>query len=244
MSFSSSESRRDFFSGPAMTRRTASSSSSISMISLPLAGRQQRGLVDQAGQVGAGEAGGLGGQGVEVDLAGASGLPLAWTAEDGLAALAVGTVDDDLPVEAARAQQRRVEDVGPVGGRHDDDALVGLEAVHLDQQLVEGLLALVVTAAQAGAAMTADGVDLVDEDDAGLVLLGLVEQVAHAAGADAHEHLDEVGTGDAEERHAGLAGHRPRQQGLARAGRAEEQDALGDARAQALEASWGSRGSP
>ena len=133
-------------------------------------------------------------------------------------------------------QQRRVEDVGPVGGRHDDDALVGLEAVHLDQQLVEGLLALVVTAAQTGAPVAPHGVDLVDEDDAGLVLLGLVEQVAHPAGADAHEHLHEVGTGDAEERHPGLAGHRPGQQGLAGAGRAEEQHALGDAGAQALEA--------
>ena len=40
-----------------------------------------------------------------------------------------------------------------------------VEAVHLDEQLVERLLALVVAAAEPGAAMTADGVDLVDEDD-------------------------------------------------------------------------------
>ena len=155
--------------------------------------------------------------------------------QDGLAALPVGTVDHDLAVEATRAQQRRVEDVGPVGGRDHDDALVGLEAVHLHQQLVEGLLAFVVPAAQAGAAMAAHGVDLVHEDDAGLVLLGLLEQVAHAAGADPDEHLDEVGARDAEEGDAGLAGHRPRQQGLAGAGRAEEQDALGHPRAQTLE---------
>ena len=32
------------------------------------------------------------------------------------------------------------------------------------------------------------------------------EQIAHPRRADADEHLDEVGTGDAEERHAGLAG--------------------------------------
>ena len=55
-----------------------------------------------------------------------------------------------------------------------------LEAVHLDEQLVERLLALVVTAAEAGAAVAADGVDLVDEDDAGRVLLALLEQVADA----------------------------------------------------------------
>ena len=38
-----------------------------------------------------------------------------------------------------------------------------------------------------------------------------------------------------EEGHAGLAGHGPRQQRLAGAGRAEEQHALGDARAELLE---------
>jgi len=43
----------------------------------------------------------------------------------------------------------------------------------------------------AGAAFAADGVDLVDEDDARRDALGLVEQIAHAAGADADEHFDE-----------------------------------------------------
>src|SRR5215469_5057521 len=69
----------------------------------------------------------------------------------------------------------------------------GANAVQLDQQLVEGLFALVVAAAEAGAAMTADRVDFVDEDDARRVLLGLLEHVTHARGTDADEHLDEVG---------------------------------------------------
>ncbi len=69
--------------------------------------------------------------------------------------------------------------------------LVLLEAVHLHEELVQRLLALVVSAAEARAAVAADGVDLVDEDDAGRAFLGLFEQVAHAAGADADEHLDE-----------------------------------------------------
>ena len=147
--------------------------------------------------------------------------------------LEVGARHHDAPVEAARAQQRRVEHVGAVGGGDEDDALVGLEAVHLHQQLVERLLALVVTAAQAGAAVAADGVDLVDEDDAGGVLLALLEEVAHAAGADADEHLHEVGAGDGEERHAGLAGDGLGQQRLAGARRAHHQHALGDAAARA-----------
>ena len=108
------------------------------------------------------------------------------------------------------------------------------EAVHLDQQLVQRLLAFVVAAAKAGAALAADRVDLVDEDDARAVLLGLLEQVADAGGADADEHLDEVRARDGEERHPGLARHGAGQQRLAGAGRAVEQHALGDLGAQRL----------
>ncbi len=114
----------------------------------------------------------------------------------------------------------------------DDDVGLAVEAVHLDQDLVQGLLALVVRAAEAGAALAANGVDFVHEDDAGRVALGLVEQVAHAAGADADEHLDELGAGDGEERHARLAGHGARQQRLAGARRADQQHAARDTRAE------------
>ena len=143
-----------------------------------------------------------------------------------------GPVEDDLAVEAARAQQRRVEDVRAVGGGDHDHVGVRVEAVHLDQDLVQGLLALVVAAAEAGAALPADGVDLVDEDDAGRVPLRLVEQVAHAAGADADEHLDELGARDREERHARLAGDGAREQRLAGSRRADQQHAARDARAE------------
>ena len=108
------------------------------------------------------------------------------------------------------------------------------ETVHLDQQLVQCLLALVVAAAQAGAALAAHRVDLVDEDDARAVLLGLLEQVAHSRRADTDEHLDEVGAGDREERHSGFAGHRAGQQRLAGSRRAVQQHALGDLGAQRL----------
>ncbi len=83
--------------------------------------------------------------------------------------------------------------------------------------------------------MTADRVDLVDEDDAGRILLGLLEHVAHARGADADEHLDEVGAGNGEERHVGFARDRARDQRLAGAGRADQQHAARNPPAQALE---------
>ena len=154
--------------------------------------------------------------------------------EDLLAADDVGVRHDHLAVEAPGPQQRRVEHVRPVGRGDQDDAFIRLEAVHLDEQLIEGLLALVIAAAEAGAAMTADRVDLVDEDDAGRVLLALLEHVAHPARADADEHLDEIRAGDREERHVRLAGDGAGQQGLAGARRPDQQHALRDLAAEPL----------
>ena len=125
------------------------------------------------------------------------GLPARVELEDLEAAVDVGDVDDDLAVEAAGAQQRRVEDVGAVRRAHDDDPGVAAEAVHLDEQLVERLLALVVALADAGAALAAGGVELVDEDDRRRHLARLAEQVAHARRADADERLDELRARDA-----------------------------------------------
>src|ERR1035437_1144604 len=61
---------------------------------------------------------------------------------------------------------------------------------------------------RARTSLSIDGVNLVDEDDAWRVPLGLIEQVADAARADANEHLDELGTGDGEEGNARFTGHR------------------------------------
>src|SRR5688572_31335396 len=91
------------------------------------------------------------------------------------------------------------------------------------------------TTAKARAAMASDGVDLVDENDAGRVLLRLLEHVANARGAHAHEHLDEVGARYREERHLGFAGDRTCEQRLAGAGRADHQHALGNLAAELLE---------
>ena len=201
---------------------------------LAVAGGEESRLVDQVREVGAREAGGAGGERVEVDLA-RERLAARVHLEDLAAAEAIRAVDHDLAVEAAGTEQRGIEDVGAVRGGDEDDVVLHLEAVHLDEELVQRLLALVVAAAETGAAVAADGVDLVHEDDAGRRLLRLLEEVAHARGADADEHLDEVGAGDREERDARLAGDRAREQRLAGAGRPVQEHALRDPRAERLE---------
>ena len=155
--------------------------------------------------------------------------------EDLDAALAVGRVDGDAPVEASRAQQRRVEDLGAVRGAEDDHVRAGLEAVHLGEDLVERLLALVVAAADpahVARARAADRVQLVDEDDRRRRLLGLLEQVAHARGAHAHDRLDELRGRHGEEGGVSLARDRAGQQRLAGSGRPVEQRAARDSGAE------------
>jgi hypothetical protein len=109
------------------------------------AGRQQRGLVDECREVGAGEAGSerrdfLGGDiGPKANLSEID-------AEDLYAAGLVGPVDQDLPVEAPSAQKRGVEDFGPVGRRQQNHANGRIEAVDLGQKLVERLFLFVIAA--------------------------------------------------------------------------------------------------
>ena len=153
-------------------------------------------------------------------------------AQDLLAAGEIRVGHGDLSVETARAQQRWIQDVWTVGGCHENHALAVTESIHLHQQLVQGLLALVVTAAHAGATLATDCVDLIHEDDAGRVFLGLLEQVAHAGGTHAHEHLHEVRAGDGVERHASLTSYGAGQQSLTGTGRTVEQHTAGDLRAQ------------
>ena len=83
--------------------------------------------------------------------------------------------------------------------------------------------------------MAADGVDFIDEDDAGRILLGLLKHVTHTACADADEHFHKIRTGNGEERHIGFAGDGTRQKCLTRAGRADQQHAARNLTAEALE---------
>ena len=152
-------------------------------------------------------------------------------AQNRLASRQIGQLDGDSAVETTRTQQRLVQNFRAVGRRQNDDALARVKAVHLGEQLVERLLALVVAAHARVVAALADGVDFVDEDDARRFLARLLEQVAHARRAHADKHLHKFRAGNREERHLRLARDGLRQQRFARAGRADEQRALGQLRA-------------
>ena len=150
--------------------------------------------------------------------------------QDFFPALDVRQAHVNLPVEPAGPQQCRVQNVLAVGRGHHNDPLVGAKAVHLHQELVQGLFPLVVSAAQARAPLPAHRVDLVDEHDRRRVLFRLVKQVPDPRRAYAHIQLHKVRAGNGEEMDPRLSGHRFGNQGLTGAGRAHQQHALRDTR--------------
>ena len=128
--------------------------------------RADRSLVHEVFQIRAGETGSRAGDLLEIHVL-AQRLVLGMDLEDVLSALYIRSSHRNLSVEAARTKNGGIKHVHTVGGRHDNDALVDAESVHLHKELVQGLLALVVRTAEACTSAPRHRVDLIDENDAG-----------------------------------------------------------------------------
>ena len=194
------------------------------------AGSGDGSLVHEILELGTGEAWGTAGNGLEVNVW-LEGLATGVDAKDALATFEVGEINGDLAIEATGTEKGLVQYVNAVGGSDSDDTGVSVEAVHFYENLVNSLLALVVSARKAGATLTTDSVDLIDEDDAGGILLGLAKNVTHAGCANADEHFDELRSGDRNEGDASLAGHGLGEKGLSSSGGTVKDDTAGDAAA-------------
>ena len=105
----------------------------------------KRGLVDDVGKLRAGSAGGHAGDHRVINIAGRLDL-LRVDLQNGFAALEIRQLHRNLTVKAARTGQGGVEGLGPVCGGQNNHAGISFKAVHLGQQLVERLFALVVSA--------------------------------------------------------------------------------------------------
>jgi hypothetical protein len=109
--------------------------SSIENRARPATRREQRSFIHEIGQVGAGESRrercDLG----WIDILGERDLAQ-MNGEDLDAPDAIRPIDQHLPIEAAGAQQRRVEDLGR-WWRHSTSPDAGIEAVELHQHLIQ-----------------------------------------------------------------------------------------------------------
>ncbi len=93
-------------------------------------GCQDCGLVYQVREVSAAEAGGLPGNDPQINC-GIQRFAFGMNLQYCLASIDIRLIQDDTTVKPARAQERRVENVRPVGGRKDDNVGIGVKAVHL-----------------------------------------------------------------------------------------------------------------
>ena len=129
---------------------------------LVIPGGQQRRFVQEVFQVRARETWRALGDAAQVHVV-AEDLATGVYPEDRLSAFNIGQADINLAVKTAGTQKRTVQYIRAVCGRHHNNAFVCCKAVHLNKKLVERLLALVMPAAEASAALTADCIDFVDE---------------------------------------------------------------------------------
>src|SRR5262245_64781990 len=109
----------------------------------------------------------------------------------------VPATDQHLPVKPSRSEQRRVQNFRSVGGGHEDDADSRIKAVHLNEQLVERLLALFM-GHRTNPAGFPKCIQLINKDDAGSLELRLFEEISYPGGAYPDEHLHELRSADAE----------------------------------------------
>mmetsp|Transcript_38632 Transcript_38632/g.92745 ORF Transcript_38632/g.92745 Transcript_38632/m.92745 type:complete len:239 (+) Transcript_38632:807-1523(+) len=125
--------------------------------------------------------------------------------ENLLTALDIWQAHRDTAVKTARPEECIVQNIRTVRRCHDDDAGVARKAIHLREDLVQGLLPLIIPPTHACTTLPPNGVNLIDEDNARCLLLGLLEDVAHARSSNANKELDELRCGGLHEWHAGLA---------------------------------------
>src|SRR5581483_5806554 len=109
--------------------------------------------------------------------------------KDSFSTTNVGFIQHDTAIKASRAQKCRVKHVGPVGGCDDDDIGMFIKTIHLDEQLVQSLLSLIIAAHPGIITLATNGIDLVNKHNAGSMLFGLFEEVAHACCTNTHKHL-------------------------------------------------------
>ena len=89
----------------------------------------------------------------------------------------IGATDHNLPVKPSWPQQGRIQNIGAVGRRDQDDPFVIFKSIHLNQKLIEGLFPLIVATAQARAAMSPDCVNFINKNQTRAVLFALLKQV-------------------------------------------------------------------
>ena len=191
---------------------------------------EQGRFIDDVGQVCAHEPGGHRGNDFQVSIR-AQRHVARMELQDSQPPTLIRTVHQHVPVEATGTQQSRIQDLGPVSGGHENDPRARIEPVHLHQQLIECLFPFLMSH-RPHTTRLAQGIQLIDEDDAGGLFFGLEEQIADARRSNADEHFHEFGSADRKEGDTGLTGHCLGKEGFAGPRRTDQENAFRNLTAQ------------
>ena len=150
-----------------------------------------RRLVDQVLQIRAGETGSCARNALQIHIV-SQRLVLRVYLQDFFSCAYIRAIHGNPAVETTGTQNRRIQDIHTVRGRHHDNADIRREAVHLHQELIQRLLALIVAAAHAAASLSCHSVDLINKYNTGRMVLRIRKEVAHTGSTDADIHLNKV----------------------------------------------------
>ena len=192
---------------------------------------QQRALVEEVFKIGTCKSGCAAGNALEIDVV-AEPFPSGVYLKYLLTPTYIGNSHINLSVKASGTQKRVIKDIRTVRRSHDYDSLVGAEAVHLHQKLVQCLLSLIMSAAETRSALTAHRVDLIYENDRRRGFLCLLEKVTDTGRADTYVKLNEIGAGDRQKLYAGFSRDRLGKKCFTCTRRAYQQYAFGYSRAE------------
>jgi hypothetical protein len=148
--------------------------------------------------------------------------------KDLLTTLDTGKGDLDLTIETTWSEESVIEDVDAVRSGDDYDTCLIVEAIHLSEKLVDGLFTLVVGRHATSRALLTNSINLIDENDTGLIGTSLFEKLTDSLSTHTYEHLHEVRGGALDEGDIGLTSDGSSEEGLTRTRCTSEKGATGD----------------
>src|SRR5210317_2366165 len=131
-------------------------------------------------------------------------------------------------VETTCAEEGVVKDIDTVRRSDDHDTSLIVETIHLGQELVNGLLTLVIGWHVSTTTLLTDSINLINEDDTRLILSCLLEKFSYALGSNTYEHLNEVRGRALDEWDIGFTSDGSSKEGLTRTWGASKEGATGD----------------
>lgn len=97
----------------------------------------------------------------------------------------------NLSVKSAWSHECAIKNVGSVGGCEDDYRLLCGESIHFYEELVEGIVTLVVSS-ELAVPLLCYSIDFIDENDRRGLLLCFLEKISNSRGTDTDKHFHEV----------------------------------------------------